>query len=61
MLIHRIAEEGLEELVDVSATFCSEHCDRGPTVHVDDETLYGADIETVMERLTAQRRVVTSV
>jgi len=60
-LIHRIAEEGLEELVDVSATFCSEHCDRGPTVHVNDETIYGADIETVMERLAARGRVVSLV
>lgn len=60
-LIHRIAEEGLEELVDVSATFCSEHCDRGPTVHVDDEAIYGADIETVMERLAARGRVITPV
>ncbi len=60
-LIHRIAEEGLEELVDVSATFCSEHCDRGPTAHVDDETIYGADVETVMERLAARGRVTASV
>ncbi|MFP4301998.1 MAG: [FeFe] hydrogenase, group A [Spirochaetaceae bacterium] len=51
-LIHRIAEEGLQELVDVSATFCSEQCNLGPTVHVEDETIHGADVETVIARLS---------
>ena len=57
-LIHRIEEEGLEELVDVSATFCSEHCDRGPTVHVNDETIFKADIEAVMERLAMKGHAI---
>ncbi|MFW5712470.1 MAG: [FeFe] hydrogenase, group A [Spirochaetota bacterium] len=59
-LIHRIEEEGLAELVDVSATFCSEHCDRGPTVHVNDETIFKADIEAVMERLAIKGHAVPS-
>jgi NADH-quinone oxidoreductase subunit G len=51
-LIHRIAEEGLEEMVDVSATFCSEQCNLGPTVHVENETIHGADVESVIARLS---------
>ncbi len=41
-------EEGLTELVDVSATFCSERCDKGPTVQVGEEILTHADTEKVM-------------
>jgi NADH-quinone oxidoreductase subunit G len=43
-----VEEEGLTELVDVSATFCSERCDKGPTVQVGEEILTHADTEKVM-------------
>jgi NADH-quinone oxidoreductase subunit G len=59
-LIHRIADEGLEERVDVSATFCGEHCDCGPTVHVDEETIHQADVETVMQRISERTRSLVS-
>jgi NADH-quinone oxidoreductase subunit G len=50
-LIHRVSDEGLEELVDINATFCSEQCNRGPTVHIDDEAVYGASVDAVTARL----------
>lgn len=50
-LIHRLTDEGLEEFVDINATFCSERCNLGPTVHIDDEVVYGATVEAVTERV----------
>lgn len=47
-LLGRAEAEGLAEFVDVSATFCSERCDSGPTVRVGDEAIGKATIEKVM-------------
>jgi len=43
-----VEKAGLQEYVDVSATFCSERCDKGPTVHVGGETLHKATADAVM-------------
>lgn len=50
-LIHRLPAEGLEDRVDINATFCSERCNRGPTVHIGEEVIYGATADAVTERL----------
>jgi NADH-quinone oxidoreductase subunit G len=50
-LIHRLDDAGLQDLVDVNATFCSEQCNRGPTVHIDDEVIYGASVDAVTARV----------
>ncbi|MFW6223440.1 MAG: [Fe-Fe] hydrogenase large subunit C-terminal domain-containing protein [Spirochaetota bacterium] len=49
--IHRVSDEGLEDLVDVNATFCSERCNLGPTVRIDDEVIYGATVDAVTDRV----------
>jgi len=48
-LIAAVEAEGLGDYVDVSATFCSEKCDKGPTVHVGGETIHKADAAAVMK------------
>jgi NADH-quinone oxidoreductase subunit G len=47
-LIHRLEAEGLDEVVDVKATFCFERCDRGPTVRVGEQVLERTNLEQVM-------------
>ena len=44
-----VEKAGLQEYVDVSATFCSERCDKGPTVHVGGETIHKATADAVMD------------
>ncbi len=48
-LLKTVEEKGLSDLVDVSATFCAESCDKGPTVHVDGKTIHKASTADVME------------
>jgi NADH-quinone oxidoreductase subunit G len=38
-LIEYIEERGLQSAVDITATFCFEHCDRGPTVAIGDKVI----------------------
>ncbi|HOX33422.1 MAG TPA: [FeFe] hydrogenase, group A [Spirochaetales bacterium] len=52
-LIKRVEAEGLAELVDVSATFCSESCDRGPTVQVGGTAIHKATPELALAQLRA--------
>jgi NADH-quinone oxidoreductase subunit G len=44
-LLAHVEAEGLEEAVEVQATFCLEACDRGPTVRVAGHVLHRADLE----------------
>jgi len=53
-IISRLREEGLDEQVDVKATFCFERCDRGPTVRVGDQVLERTDLEKVMAALAGE-------
>jgi NADH-quinone oxidoreductase subunit G len=39
-LMRHVKERGLEEAVDVRASFCFEKCDRGPTVVIGDKLLH---------------------
>ena len=50
-VIHRIEQEGLEDVVDVKATFCFERCERGPSARVGDQALERTDLEKVMTAL----------
>jgi len=45
-LMERIQSQGLQEQVDVEATFCFEKCDRGPSVRVGETVLTHCDLET---------------
>ncbi len=47
-ILKKAEEEGLADFVDVSATFCSEKCDKGPTVHVGEDVLTHATLDRVM-------------
>lgn len=39
-----IADKGLQDKVQVKATFCFEKCDKGPTVKVGDEVITHCDL-----------------
>ncbi|MDR0521340.1 MAG: [FeFe] hydrogenase, group A [Planctomycetaceae bacterium] len=49
-----IQEKGLGHLVKLEATFCTENCDRGPTVMVGNQTLFKATGEQAIAEITAQ-------
>jgi NADH-quinone oxidoreductase subunit G len=53
-LLERIKDEGLSEFVDLSATFCRESCDKGPTVTIGRTTLHKASAESAMAEVQAQ-------
>ncbi|MFP4431985.1 MAG: [FeFe] hydrogenase, group A [Spirochaetaceae bacterium] len=50
-LILALAAEGLDDVVDVNATFCAEQCSAGPTFHVGDEVVTGASVEELLARV----------
>ncbi len=50
-LLREVDRAGLPDLVDVSATFCDEACDKGPTIHIDGSTLHKATLESAMALL----------
>ncbi len=60
-LINTVEAEGLGDYVDVSATFCSERCDRGPTVHVGGETIHKATAALVMDQVRPKVAVALPV
>ena len=41
---HYIADKGLQDRVQVKATFCFEKCDQGPTVKIGDEVITHCDL-----------------
>lgn len=51
-LIKHIDEEGLQNLVDVKATFCMENCDKGPSVTVGDKLIYGCNFDMAVNEIT---------
>ena len=53
-LIKRVEENGLSGIVSVSATFCSEKCCKGPTVHVGETVITKATTEMVLKELNTQ-------
>lgn len=50
-LLAHIIEQGLENAVDVRASFCHEQCAKGPTVEMDDELLTGCTLDAVLAAL----------
>jgi NADH-quinone oxidoreductase subunit G len=50
-ILKRVEDESLMEEIDVSATFCAERCNKGPTVHIGDVTLTKATADMVMAEL----------
>jgi NADH-quinone oxidoreductase subunit G len=50
-LIDVIEQRGLQDSVDVKATFCFEACDRGPTISVGDTVIHKCTIEKAVKVL----------
>ncbi len=50
-LIIALAAEGLDDVVDVNATFCAEQCASGPTFHLGDEVVTGASVEELLSKV----------
>jgi NADH-quinone oxidoreductase subunit G len=53
-VLHHVESGNLADFVDVSATFCSEKCGKGPTVTVGDTILERTTSSRVMEELLAR-------
>ena len=49
-----VKAEGLDDRVDVQATFCFEQCDRGPTVRIGKTVINKCSIEQIREELQKQ-------
>jgi NADH-quinone oxidoreductase subunit G len=58
-LLERIEAEALTEFVDVSATFCRESCDKGPTVVIGSTLLHKASLESSMAEVQAQIKKIS--
>lgn len=58
-ILTHLREEGLKRVVDVSASFCFEKCDRGPTIRVNDTVIEGCTLEkatAIIDREAAKVR-----
>lgn len=53
-ILQRVETDGLTEEVDVSATFCAERCNKGPTVHIGDKTITRANADLVMAEIQSK-------
>lgn len=53
-LLKHTEEKGLNNMVDVRASFCFEKCELGPTVKIGKETLHYATLDLATELLDAQ-------
>jgi NADH-quinone oxidoreductase subunit G len=53
-LVKHIEEQGLDGVVGVEATFCFENCDRGPTVHIGEQTLHHCTLEMAREAIASE-------
>ena len=59
-LVDFIENRGLEETVEVQATFCFEQCDRGPTVQVGDHVEERCTLQKACELIESQLALVAS-
>jgi NADH-quinone oxidoreductase subunit G len=50
-IVEYLIDNGLSHMVSVDATFCTENCDRGPTVCVGDQMIFKATIEDVVKAM----------
>lgn len=55
-LLRHIGENGLENMVDVRASFCTEHCESGPVVKIGEDALYGCSLDELKDALYRQLR-----
>ncbi|HBT78203.1 MAG TPA: ferredoxin [Planctomycetaceae bacterium] len=53
-IVDYITDNGLSHVVSVDATFCTENCDRGPTVCVGDKLIFKATIDEVTKTMNEQ-------
>lgn len=60
-LLKEVESQGLSSLVDVAATFCSERCDKGPTVCVGDQVITKASSDQVLAEIVAQTKALETV
>jgi NADH-quinone oxidoreductase subunit G len=59
-LVERLEAEGLDEVVEVQATFCFERCDRGPTIHVGQRTIERCTLEMALEAIREEAGKLTA-
>ncbi len=52
-LLHTVEEEGLEDFFEIQATFCSEKCDKGPTVKIGEREINRADGKMIASEMRA--------
>lgn len=57
-LIRYIDEQGLQEMVNVKATFCMENCDKGPSVTVGDNLIYACNFEMAVSEINEKLAVL---
>jgi len=60
LLVRFVEDQGLQNDVDIRATFCFEMCDRGPTIAVGDEVIEKCTFEKAVEALERQRAIAAA-
>lgn len=53
-LLSHVKDNGLSGHVSVSATFCTENCNKGPTVHIGEKVISQATTDKVLKELQKQ-------
>jgi NADH-quinone oxidoreductase subunit G len=59
-LLERLEVLGLDDLVEVRATFCFERCDRGPTIHVGQRTIEHCTLDMALEAVQEETKKLLS-
>ncbi len=59
-LIGYIEENKIQDRVDVKATFCMEHCDKGPSVKIGDQKIIGCTLEDACSIINEKINVLVS-
>jgi NADH-quinone oxidoreductase subunit G len=54
-VVRHISVEGLSDEFEVSATFCAENCDKGPTVVVEGEIINHCSFEDLKKKIDTFR------
>lgn len=49
--LQQVEENGWQNRFDIAATFCTEQCDKGPTIVIDGEVIHHAKIEDVNKKI----------
>ena len=53
-LIKKAEKDGTDDYLDIRATFCTENCDKGPTVTICEESLHHASFKEVIDNLDSK-------